>query len=417
MALSVPNRIMDHFKNDGVAEAPYLLIGNPSNKRTFGLQAARRKQGLAPAVVLSYEQLLKRTEFIQDILREYAGADKVIIRLDAPGEDQAVERQLIAWGAADRSGDDLFWSAGSLPHNISISAEEAQQLPLEHGRIYYPAQWYRGYCRFLAAMHTEVKASGVSASWVNSPGSVANMFDKRSCWQLLTRHGLIMPALPAPAGSIKNYDELQAAIAASGMRRLFIKLACGSGASGVIAYQINPRTGDELAITTIGIEERAHGICYFNEGKLRRYRERSDIRRMVDWVCREGAHIERWIEKESFESKSFDVRQLVVDGKACHTVLRLSSTPITNLHLRNERRMDVDQLLSAEVKAAVQRTAESALRAFPGCSAAGVDVLVQRGSGMTYPIDINPFGDLLYGAEYEGMNTYEWQMQQLLRKE
>jgi hypothetical protein len=66
---------------------------------------------------------------------------------------------------------------------------------------------------------------------------------------------------------------------------------------------------------------------------------------------------------------------------------------------------------------AVKHTAEAALRAFPGSFTAGVDVLVQQGSGRTYAIDVNPFGDLLYGAEYEGMNTYEWQMRQLLRKD
>lgn len=402
---------MDNF------EKTFLLVGNPSNKRTLGLQAARSKLGLAPAVVLPYEQLLNRTLYIGDALRKHAGQGGMILRLDAPGENKAVERELIAWGAPDRSGDDVLWSAGSLPHSISISSAEALLLPSEHGRLFYPAQWYRGYCRFLAAMQREVKASGISVSWVNSPGSIANMFDKRTCWQLLERRGLKLPALPAPVGSIKSYEALQAAIKASGMRRLFIKLACGSGAAGVIAYQMNPRSGEQLAITTIGMEESAGGTSFYNAGLLRRYREPSDIRRIIDWVCREGAHIERWIEKESFESKSFDVRQLVVNGEACHTVLRISSTPITNLHLRNERSMDVDRLLSDEVKRAVKQTAEDALRAFPGSSSAGVDVLVQRGSGTTYAIDINPFGDLLYGAEHEGMNTYEWQMRQLLRKE
>lgn len=398
-------------------EKPYLVVGNPSNKRTMWLQAARSKLGLAPAVVLSYEQLLNRTYYIGDALRKHAGQWGVILRFDAPGENPAVERELIAWGAPDRSGDDVFWSAGSLPHSISISSAEALLLPSEHGRLFYPAQWYRGYCRFLAAMQRQVKDSGVSVSWVNSPGSIAAMFDKRTCWQLLERRGLQLPALPAPVGSIKSYEGLQAAIKASGMKRLFIKLACGSGAAGVIAYQMNPRRGEELAITTIGMEESAGGTSFYNAGLLRRYREPADIRRIIDWVCREGAHIERWIEKESFGSKSFDVRQLVVNGEACHTVLRLSSTPITNLHLRNERSMDVDRLLSVEVKQAVKQTAEDALRAFPGSSSAGVDILVQRGSGATYAIDINPFGDLLYGAEHEGMNTYEWQMRQLLRKE
>ncbi|MGO4548568.1 STM4014 family protein [Paenibacillus sp. 2TAB23] len=411
MALSIPYRIMES------CEQPYLLIANPSNKRTAGLQAARAKLGLAPAAVLPYEQLLSGDAYIGDVLRKLAGRGDIIIRLDAPGENPAVERQLIAWGAPDRNGDDMFWSGGSLPHSISIVSSEALLLPSEHGRIWHPAQWYRGYCRFLAAMQREVKASGARAYWVNSPGSIAKMFDKRTCWQLFERHGIQLPALPAAAGSINSYEELRAAISTSGMKRLFIKLACGSGAAGVIAYQTNPRTGAELAITTIGSEPAPNGFSFYNAGRLRRYSDAKDIRRIIDWVCGEGAHIERWIEKESFEGKAFDVRQLVVNGKACHTVARLSHTPITNLHLRNERSMDMKRLLPDDVRQAVQQTAEKALRAFPGSSAAGVDVLVQRGSGATYPIDINPFGDLLYGAEYEGMNTYEWQMRQLLRKE
>ncbi|WP_139991267.1 STM4014 family protein [Paenibacillus paridis] len=417
MALSVPDGVMVRSIEKGSGERPFLLIGNPLNKRTLGLQAARTKLGLAPAIVLPYEKLLQRSLYIGEVLLEYKACSEVMIRLDAPGEDQTVERELIAWGAPDRSGDDLFWSAGPLPQDISVTASEAIRLPQEHGTLLYPAQWYRGYCRFLAVMQQEAEAAGVRVGWVNTPDSIARMFDKRSCWQLLSRHGLLMPALPAPVGSIKNYDELQAAILLSGMKRLFIKLACGSGAAGVIAYQTNPRTGAEIAITTIGIEEFAGGYRFYNAGLLRRYQERSDIRRIVDWVCRQGAHVERWIEKESHDSKSFDVRQLVVGGQACHTVVRLSQTPITNLHLRNERRIDASELLSEELRQAVKQTAEAALRAFPGSTTAGVDVLVQRGNGMTYPIDINPFGDLLYGAEHEGMNTYEWQMLQLLGKD
>src|SRR4029453_7147411 len=135
---------MGGYPATGGEESPFLLIGNPENKRTIGLQAARSKLGLAPAVVLSYEQLLRRTVYIQDVIQPFADAEEIIIRLDAPGEDQAVERELIAWGAPDRSGDDVFWSAGSLPDSISIAAADALSLPLSQGRIYYPAQWYRG---------------------------------------------------------------------------------------------------------------------------------------------------------------------------------------------------------------------------------------------------------------------------------
>lgn len=406
-------------RNKYGGERPFLLIGNPGNKRTNGLQAARSKQGLNPAVFISYESLLKRTMYINDVLKPLASSGTVIIRLDAPGEDPVVERELMAWGAPDREGDDAYWFAGSAAAAVgsTITAEAALKLPVEHGRIYYPAQWYRGYCRFLAAIQAEAESCGLAVQWVNSPAAIAAMFDKRSCWQLMSRQGVSLPALPAPVGAITGYDTLQAAIRSSGMKRLFIKLACGSGAAGVIAYQTNPKTGAELAITTIGFEERAGEQIFYNAGRLRRYSDPATIRLIIDWLCREGVHVERWVEKESIAGKSFDVRQLVVNGRACHSVLRLSSTPITNLHLRNERRMNVDELLTSERKQAISDTAAAALSAFPGATMAGVDVLVQRGSGSTYAIDMNPFGDLLYGVEFEGMNTYEWQMHQLLGRD
>ncbi|NIK78814.1 hypothetical protein FHS15_003960 [Paenibacillus castaneae] len=406
---------MRNLYEDISGAGPFILIGNPNNKRTSLLQAARNKLGLKPAVVVSYEQLLKRIIHIGNVLELYAGLGTVILRLDAPGEDEAVERELIAWGASDHEGDDAFWTASFVQD--SISAEQARSLPSEHGRILYPGQWYRGYCRFLAAMQKEVKAAGIAARWMNQPDQIASMFDKRSCWQLLSRQGVSVPSLPAPVGSIQSYDSLRAAMVSSGMNRLFIKLACGSGAAGVLAYQYNPRTGAELAITTIDFELRQDESFFYNAGRMRRYQEHAVIRMIIDYICMQGAHIERWIEKESLDMKSFDVRQLVVNGEACHTVLRLSSSPITNLHLRNERRMNEGELLPEEVEQAVRNTAEAALLSFPGCSTAGIDVLVQRGSSMTYAIDINPFGDLLYGALYKGFNPYEWQMLQLPRKE
>lgn len=395
------------------AEPPFILIGNAGNRRTDGLQAARRRFGLAPALLLTYQELLQGSASLEELLDSVrrSGAGGPIIRLDAPGEHPAVERELIALGAPNGFADETGVRAqGSIP------AEAARRLPEEHGRIRYPAQWFRGYCRLLARLGLQASSAGIPVRWVNDPADIAVMFDKRRCWEHLSRHGVRMPALPAPAGSIAGYEELQAAIRSSGMHRLFIKLACGSGAAGVIAYQCQPATGAELAVTTLEMEERAGETVYYNSGRLRQYRDHAVIRRMVDWLCGEGAHVERWIAKERLDGKSYDVRQLVVNGSACHAVLRLSSGPITNLHLRNERRPMAEGMIASDVAEAVAATAEAALASFPGSAVAGIDVLVRRGSGMTYAVDINPFGDLLYRVEYEGWNTYEWQMRQLERK-
>ncbi|SFF28674.1 Glutathione synthase/RimK-type ligase, ATP-grasp superfamily [Paenibacillus algorifonticola] len=389
---------------------PYLLIGNPGNKRTLGLQAARQKLGLPPAIVLPYSDLLNRSIHLGESIRQAATNSQplegkpIIIRLEAPGENPLVERELIAWGA------EFEGSRKDLTSGLSVTAAKALRLPEEYGRILYPGQWYRGYCRLLAELREAAQQSDSPIRWVNDPADVAVMFDKRRCQQLLSQNGVPTPAMPAPAGSIRDYESLLAAVQSSRMNRLFIKLAYGSGASGIIAYQRHPVTGSEIAITTIGVEQHNDEQLYYNSGKLQRYTDHATIRLIIDWLCREGAQIERWIEKDSIDGSSYDIRQLVVNGSPCHALARLSRTPITNLHLRNERRLITDGMLSAILKEQVEHTAVSALAAFNGSTVAGIDVLVQKKRGLTYICDVNPFGDLLYHAEHKGMNTYEWQM-------
>jgi len=134
---------------------------------------------------------------------------------------------------------------------------------------------------------------------------------------------------------------------------------------------------------------------------------------MVNWLLLHGAHAEQWVAKASYEDKSFDIRQLVVQGRACHSVARVSSTPITNLHLRSER-MSMDAVgLTAAEQASVRQCAERTLAAFPGASVAGIDIAVSSGTKRTFVLDVNPFGDLLYQVSHDGCDAYEWEMKQL----
>jgi hypothetical protein len=198
------------------------------------------------------------------------------------------------------------------------------------------------------------------------------------------------------------------------MHRVFIKLATGSAASGVIAYQRHPSTGAEIAITTIGIERyAARPPIFYNAGKLRRYTDSADIAAIVDWLYRHGAYAEQWIAKRGFDGRAFDIRQLVVAGEPCHAIARVSSTPITNLHLRSERMSPEQAGLSPESIERVRCIAAGAVGAFPRSAVAGIDVLVSEGSERCYVADVNPFGDLLYGARHEGMDPYEWEMRKL----
>ncbi|ANF98094.1 hypothetical protein AR543_20170 [Paenibacillus bovis] len=342
------------------------------------------------------------------------------LRLDAPGENIAVERGLIALGADDAEGwtnDDLL----PLPDHTqgsSIAAALARRLEPYHGRVLYPAQWFRGWCRLLSWLRAEVQRDLPCGRWMNDPVEAALMFDKRRCSNWLDQAGVNVPNALAPSVEEipSSYDSLRQLMEQQKIHRVFVKLFCGSGASGVIAYQYHPRTGAEIASTTVGIEQWNGETIIYNSGRLRRYTDHGTIRRIIDWVGQEGMHVERWISKDMLDGKAYDIRQLVCGGQAGHAVVRLSRTPITNLHLRNERMLLEQTGLSAAIRENIQATALAGLAAFPGSFCAGMDVLVPAGGGMPLIADVNPFGDLLYYVQHQEMGAYEWELARWLER-
>ncbi len=403
-------------------ERPFLLIGNPDNRRTFALQQARLRQGLKPAIVLSYIDLLQTwrqgatlAEVVSEAVsqgegREGAGDYTFFIRVDAPGENWNVERELLSLGAT------VYSPLHRVDNRMMVTQEQALLLEQEWGRIYAPAQWFDGWRACLERIDKEVQQFFPSARFLNHPTDIITMFDKRQCQQQLSANGVTVPPSLQADVPIRSYGELRTAMKFEGMHRVFVKLACGSGASGVVAYQFNPRTGAEIAITTVGMERNGAEVIFYNEGGMRRYTRTEEIRILLDWLCAEGAQIERWMAKSSIGSRVFDVRQLVAGGQVGHAIVRLSKTPITNLHLRNDRLLPTEAGLKDDQMLLIQNAAQAALSAFPNSWSAGIDVMLSGTEPRAYVLDVNPFGDLLYQVQHRGRGTYEWQME-LLRKE
>ncbi|MGF6357644.1 hypothetical protein ABIE27_005605 [Paenibacillus sp. 4624] len=419
-------------------EKPLLLIGNPDNRRTAGLQEARKRMGMKPAAVLAYEKLLQTwrhggslAELVPSI------SPSLLIRLDAPGEHWEVERGLLHLGAVDYEGfggivlsnpSTSFESSNlSVPNDLissmnqatreSFSAEAALTLEQQWGRIYAPAQWFRGWKACLDRIAREAREVWPDVQFWNDPDEIGMMFDKRQCQLHLTRHGISVPPILPSSEPIQCWEQLRAAMDASRMHRVFVKLACGSAASGVVAYQVNPRTGAEIAVTTVGMETTQGRTLFYNEGKLQRYTHLEEIRTLLDWLCAEGAQIERWMPKATLNQRAYDIRQLVAAGQAGHAVMRLSHTPITNLHLRNERMLPAEAGLPEPHMSIIQRAAQDTMLTFPNSWSAGIDVMLTSGmEPRAYVLDVNPFGDLLYRVKHQELTPYEWEMK-LLRKE
>ncbi|MCG7409417.1 STM4014 family protein [Paenibacillus sp. ACRRX] len=397
-----------------------IIIGNSGNRRTTGLQAARARLGLPPAFVLDYRDVLQGNVSLSS-LAQSSGlmfAESPLLRIDAPGEHFEVERELIALGAPDAANTqiDERWLRYNKSVVQPILVRMAKGLKEIKGKLYHPSQWFRGYCKLLSRLDREAAQLWDTPRWMNAPEDIAAMFDKRYTHQILSSAGLPVPRRLAAPEAIPDYDTLRDAMAKERTYRLFIKLATGSGACGVIAYQVNPVTGAESAVTTIGVENYLRRPpVFYNVKKLMNYKEHQVIRQIINWLLGHGAHVEQWIPKATYQDRTFDIRQLVVAGQACHSIARASRTPITNLHLDSDR-MSLEEVgMSDNLQAAVRRCAEQTLSVFQRSTVAGIDVLLSSGSYRPYVLDVNPFGDLLYHSHYEGHDPYEWEMRMASR--
>ncbi|MFB9275262.1 STM4014 family protein [Cohnella cellulosilytica] len=396
-----------------------ILVGNSGNRRTNGLQAARARLGLPPALVLDYIDLLQGRASLRSLVgRSRSTTDEPpLLRIDAPGEHFEVERELIALGASDSDHPDLSdiddrWLKTEDQEPFQpVSSRTARSMKEIRGKLYHPSQWFRGYCRLLSLLEREAGQLWRAPCWMNAPEEIAAMFDKRHTHRVLSSAGLPVPRRLAAPEALPNYEALREVMDGERVRRLFVKLATGSGACGVIAYQVNPITGAESAVTTIGVENYAsRPPLFYNVKKLVNYTEPRSIRQIVNWLLGHGAHVEQWIPKAAYRNRTFDIRQLAVSGRACHSIARASQTPITNLHLDSQRLSLEEAGVSDELRAVVRQCAERTSAAFPRSAVAGIDILLSSGSYRPYVLDVNPFGDLLYNCYYEGLDPYEWEM-------
>ncbi|MFE2912330.1 STM4014 family protein [Kitasatospora indigofera] len=361
--------------------APRLtVLGNPGHRRVTLFAAAVRAAGLPEPAVLPWSDVLRGG---------YAIEPGTLLRVDSPGEDEAVDRLLR--GAA--------LGPGYAPTRVEGTAA-----------------WYAGFTAALAGVGRAVRAAP-GARLLADPAEIAVMFDKRRTHRLLAGAGVpVPPALDQSAGPVADWADLKGRLAAAGLRRVFVKPAHGSSASGVLALEFGPR-GRVSATTSVSWRD---GELH-NSLRVRSYRQEDEIAAIVDRLAPDGLHVERWIPKSAQRGRAADLRVVVIAGRATHLVVRTSTGPMTNLHLGGARG---DTGLVREAAgphwATLLDTAERAAACFPGSPAAGVDVLPGADWRRYLVGEVNAFGDLLPGltglpgGPAEGLDTYAAQLAAVL---
>ncbi|MFD7811696.1 STM4014 family protein [Streptomyces sp. NPDC059785] len=353
------------------AATRFAVVGNPENRRVSLFAAAVSAAGLSAPRVVPWLTVLREGGA--------AFAPGEIVRIDSPGENADVDRIL-------RGTDDPTRVEGS-------------------------ARWYAGFVAALRGLRGGVRLA--------DPDDLAVLFDKRRCHAVLAAAGVPVPFSPtsgAAGAQVRGWDDVRRLMREHRMPRLFVKLAHGSSASGVLAVE-SAGAGRVRATTSVELDDDGR---LFNSLEIRRYERERDIAAVVDTLAPDGLHVERWLPKATQRQRAADLRVLVVAGRATHAVVRTSRGPLTNLHLGGDRG-DLDAVRRS-VEAAGARWAdvlgvcERAAACFPRTLAVGVDLLPVTGWRRFAVGEVNAFGDLLprltglLGGPAEGLDTYAAQV-------
>lgn len=349
-----------------------IVIGNPGSNRIAFLNDALARRGRDPAVLVSWLGLITGEFSLAEIVRE---GD--VLRIESPGRDAAVEAALVGVG------------------------REA-----EKGEIFYPGRWYAGFCRTLARIREQL-AVAPPHRLLNDTEEIAVLFDKRETHRRCLAAGL---PVPRALGCADSLPALAARMQENGVRQAFVKLAHGSSASGAMAIRTDG-VGRWRAYTTV--ERDLVSARLYNSRRIAILDNPDDMNAILRGLGPQTLHIEEWLPKASLNGRAFDVRALVIGGRLRHVVGRLSSTPMTNLHLRNDR-ADAATVRARVGAAAWTDLTELAARAaeiFPKSLHLGLDVMWLPGFRRLALLEINAFGDLLPGSLCDNLTTYEAELE------
>jgi hypothetical protein len=371
-----------------------LLIAPPESRRVLAFQASLRQQGLPVARVLPWTAVIEGANLADDVR---AGT---IVRIESPGEHWPTEQLILAHGdIADEDGDEYQ----------HLSHSQVRALEFDLGRLWPSRQWYLGWRALLQQLAQQLAACPPHL-FMNHPQDIATMFDKRATHAKLLAAGV---SVPPALGPVANFEALMAALAAKGWQRVFLKLAHGSSASGAVALQFGGN-GQIQATTTVEMVQEGGQLRLYNSRRLLVYRTLAEVCRLIDALCRQRLHIERWLPKAGFSQQTFDLRLVVIGRQTKQVLVRLARGPITNLHLGGTKgggnqRGDWPALqgqIPAAAWAAARHDGEMALACFPQSLYGGVDLMFSPDYRRHAVLEINAFGDYHRNVLVDGLDTY-----------
>ena len=245
---------------------------------------------------------------------------------------------------------------------------------------------------------------------LNDSDAIQNTLDKFECKRRLQKGNLpVTPVLQDKtdfAGRIVSESQLKELMLKKKRYQVFLKPRYGSGAAGVTAYRLNPKTGESIIETSAAVKEG----CLINTKKLRKIRDPVLIHNIISQVLDGGAIVESWIPKATYNGKAFDLRAVFQFGRIEYLVARKSNGPVTNLHLNNGALPIENLSLYSGLQADLESLCRKAALLFPGLNVAGFDILLEKDGRTLKIIEINGQGDLIYRDIFTENRIYKAQI-------
>ncbi len=365
-----------------------LVIVGIDDERVDLMRAACHRAQWRPPKLISYPEALQN-------IGQYVGANSVV-RFESTDEDLDTLRCFLSLGAGIADSDE--------PHAERIDRATVDGYAPELGAIRFMRQIHLGRVHAWSAIENEVVMLG--AHMINSAQGVALTFDKRKTSAWLSESGV---AVPESFPNLRSFDEIAEAIDRAPGRQVMIKTAHGAGATGIVALRSDGQRWH--ASTTAILRDGA----LWNTRRVHALTDLPSISSLVDAICRQVVHVEQWLPKATTSDGSFDLRVVVIDGRARQVLMRSARGPFTNLHL-GAKRGDVGALrerLGQKMWDRIMETAERAVASIDGLLYAGVDILLQSDWSTVVVLEVNGFGDWHPDVFVDDMDTYDWELRAL----
>lgn len=380
-----------------------VLLGSPGTKRTIYLEKGAEAEGIS-------FRLLDWKEF------PFRSAD-------SPASPLRKDLVLKNDFRDDTALADPFWNE-TARENVFLKIDPPLWESCCLDELNILAQDYEKKLQWLAELGKKRQIT-----FLNKPEDILALLDKRACKRRLAEAGIpvteeldgigravfpvaetldsvgqaVLPVAETLDG-VGRADLLLGSMERRRIFQVFIKPVCGSGAAGAAAFRWQPRSG-RMILYTCAMENPETGRLV-NTKRLRRFTDRKQVLSMIGRLLELGCIVERWYAKAEHNGFSYDLRAVVQDGRMDFILARLSSGPITNLHLNNHPLKGNDLGLPCHVMEDVEQLCIRAAGCYPELRSVGIDVLLEKGSLRPRIIELNGQGDLIYQDIYGQNRIY-----------